>query len=119
MADSARNSSRPPAGLTAGCLFSFVALGLPDGMLGVAWPALRHGFGQPLASLGELLIASLCGYLAVSSTAGWTLRRFGTSAVLITSAAVGCAGAGLFAVTGWWSGLVAGALLLGAAGGGL
>lgn len=118
MADSTRGS-RPPAGLVAGCLYSFVVLGLPDGMLGVAWPALRHGFGQPLASLGELLIGSLCGYLAVSSTAGWTLRRFGTSAVLIGSAVTGCAGAGLFAATPWWAGLVAGALLMGAAGGGL
>lgn len=118
MADSAR-TSRPSAGLAAGCLFSFVVLGLPDGMLGVAWPTLRHDFGQPLASLGELLAASLCGYLAVSSTAGWTLRRFGTAAVLTASAATGCAGAGLFAATRWWAGLVAAALLLGAAGGGL
>ena len=117
MADSRR--SRSAAALVAGCLFSFVVLGLPGGMLGVAWPALRHNFGQPLASLGELLIALLCGYLAVSSTAGWTLRRFGTSAVLTGSAVTGCAGAGLFAVTPWWAGLVAGALLLGAAGGGL
>ena len=118
MADSARNSP-PPTGLVAGSLFSFVVLGLPDGMIGVAWPALRHAFGQPLASLGELLIASLCGYLAVSSTAGWTLRRFGTSALLVVSAVTGCAGAAGLAVTTWWAGLVAGALLLGAAGGGL
>jgi fucose permease len=118
MADSTR-ASRPPAGLIAGCLYSFVVLGLPDGMLGVAWPAVRHGFGQPLAGLGELLIGSLCGYLAVSSTAGSTLRRFGTSTVLIGSAVTGCAGAGLIAATPWWAGVVAGALLLGAAGGGL
>jgi fucose permease len=118
MADSAPGS-RPPAGLVAGCLYSFVVLGLPDGMLGVAWPALRHSFGQPLASLGELLIGSLCGYLAVSSTTGWTLRRFGTSMLLTGSAVTGCAGAGLFAATRWWAGLVAGAFLLGAAGGGL
>lgn len=118
MADPSRNS-RSPAGLITGCLFAFVVLGLPDGMLGVAWPALRHGFGQPLASLGELLIASLCGYMAVSSTAGSTLRRFGTSALLTASAVTGCAGAGLFAAARWWPGLLAGALLLGAAGGGL
>jgi fucose permease len=112
--------SRPPrADLVAAPLFSFVVLGLPDGMLGVAWPVLRHGFGQPLAGLGELLIASLCGYLAVSSTTGWALRRFGTVAVLLGSAVAGCAGAGLFAVTRWWAVLVAAAVLLGAAGGGL
>ena len=115
----ATGNSRPRTVLTTGCLFSFVVLGLPDGMIGVAWPALRHAFGQPLASLGELLIASLCGYLAVSSTAGWTLRRFGTSALLTASAVTGCAGAAGMAITPWWAGLVAGALLLGAAGGGL
>lgn len=113
------DSPRPQTGLAAAPLFAFVVLGLPDGMLGVAWPALRHGFGQPLASLGELLIASLAGYLSVTMLSGWALRRFGISAVLLGSAAAGCAGAGLFGVTRWWSVLVAAAVILGAAGGGL
>lgn len=115
----AASSSRSRAGLVAGPLFSFVVLGLPDGMLGVAWPALRHSFGQPLASLGELLAASLAGYLSVSSVTGWGLRRFGIAAVLLGSAVAGCAGAGLFAVTRWWSVLVGASVMLGAAGGAL
>lgn len=113
------DSSRSRAGLAAAPLFAFVVLGLPDGMLGVAWPALRHGFGQPLAGLGELLIASLAGYLSVTTVSGWALRRFGIAAVLLGSAAGGCAGAALFAVTRWWSVLVAAAVILGAAGGAL
>lgn len=83
----------------------------------MAWPALRYGFGEPLGSLGELLAPSLCGYLAIGSTAGWTLRQFGAAVVLCGSAVTGCMGADLFAVTHWWALLVASALLLGAAGG--
>ena len=109
----------PQAGLVTGTLFSFVVLGLSSGMLGVAWPVLRHDFNQPLASLGELLVASLFGYLSVSSITGWSLRRFGTVAVLLGSAVAACAGAGFFAFSRWWPVLVIAAMLLGAAGGGL
>ena len=28
-------------------LATFVAVGLPDGMLGTAWPGMRHSFGAP------------------------------------------------------------------------
>ena len=107
------------ARFTAGSLYAFVVLGLPAGMLGVAWPALRHDFRQPLASLGELLIASLLGYLAITSAAGWALRRFGTAALLTASAVAAAIGTGVFAATRSWAVLVLATVLTGAAGGGL
>ncbi|MFZ0187795.1 MAG: hypothetical protein WAL72_12740 [Streptosporangiaceae bacterium] len=32
-------------------LGSFVVLGLPDGMLGTAWPSMRATFGVPVGAL--------------------------------------------------------------------
>jgi fucose permease len=104
---------------TAGSLYAFVVLGLPAGMLGVAWPVLRHDFRQPLASLGELLLASLLGYLTVTSGTGWALRRFGAAALLTASAAAAAIGTGVFAATRSWPVLVLVTVLTGAAGGGL
>ena len=37
-------------------MYAFVALGLPDGMIGTAWPAVRNGFGVPLDGLGVVLL---------------------------------------------------------------
>lgn len=113
---------RPPSApsrLAAGSIFAFVVLGLPDGMLGVAWPALRHGFSQPLASLGELLLASMLGYLGIASLTGWLLRRFGTVKVLIVAAVSAAGGAAAFGAARWWAVLVVASVLLGCAGGGL
>ena len=33
-------------------LLAFVSLGLPDGVLGVAWPSIRATFALPLSELG-------------------------------------------------------------------
>ena len=31
---------------------AFISLGLPDGLLGVAWPSMRQDLLQPLAAVG-------------------------------------------------------------------
>ena len=31
---------------------AFISLGLPDGMLGAAWPTMRLGFGMPVGHAG-------------------------------------------------------------------
>ena len=118
-AESANRPGRSSRGLAAGSLFAFVVLGLPDGMLGVAWPVLRHDFGQPLASLGELLLASVAGYLTVTGLAGSALRRTGTATILIGSAIVAAIATAGFTAAPWWPVLVVASVLLGAAGGGL
>ena len=118
-AEPANRPGRSSRGLAAGSLFAFVVLGLPDGMLGVAWPVLRHDFGQPLASLGELLLASVAGYLTVTALAGSALRRTGTATILIGSAIVAAIATAGFTAARWWPVLVVASVLLGAAGGGL
>jgi len=35
---------------------AFVSLGLPDGLIGVAWPSIRAHFNLPVDALGWLLV---------------------------------------------------------------
>jgi fucose permease len=64
---------------------AFISLGLPDSILGVAWPAMRADLGQPLASVGLITIAlTICS--AISSFAsGMVVKRIGTGAVVMIS----------------------------------
>jgi fucose permease len=63
----------------------FASLGLPDGVLGVAWPSMRAGFGLPLDALGALLIATTAGYVTSSFLAGALLARISVGALLALS----------------------------------
>jgi fucose permease len=98
-------------------LGSFVVLGLPDGMLGPAWPELRQTFGAPIADLGLILLASTAGSVAVSAFVGWLIRRIGVPALLATAgicAALG--GVGFALAPGLWV-ILAVAVLVGVAAG--
>jgi fucose permease len=100
-------------------LVAFVALGLPDAMLGVAWPSMRATFDQPLAALGQLLLAGTVGYLTGSSASGFLSDRFGTRAVLIGSALAWATAMLAFAAAPAWPLLVLGMVALGIGGGGI
>jgi hypothetical protein len=54
-----------------------VSLGLPDGLLVVAWPSMRGTFCLPLEALGPLLAGFTTGYVVSSFAAGpcWLERR--------------------------------------------
>ena len=58
-------------------IVAFVNLGLPDGVLGVAWPSIRRSFTLPLSELGVLLGALMVGYLASSFSGGPIVARLG------------------------------------------
>jgi fucose permease len=65
---------------------AFVSLGLPDGVLGLAWPGMRVSLGQPLEALG-LVTFILAGCSAISGfVSGRVLARFGTGPVAFVSA---------------------------------
>jgi len=100
-------------------LVAFVALGLPDGMLGVAWPSMRATFDQPLAALGQLLLVGTAGYLTGSAASGFLSDRFGTRAVLVGSALASAAAMLAFAAAPAWPLLLVGMLALGFGGGGV
>ena len=63
----------------------FLSLGLPDGLLGVAWPEMRARFALPQGALGGLLATATAGYVAASFAAGWLLRRMRIGGLLALS----------------------------------
>lgn len=123
MTDPKRIRLRGTVSLIVLAFIAFISLGLPDGLLGVAWPSIRHGFGVPLDALGALLIAINCGYLVSSFGSGYAISRLGVGRLLALScAATGLALVGYTLVPSWWMmvalGLLAG-LGAGAIDGGL
>lgn len=82
---------------------AFVALGMPDGLLGIAWPSVRADFGVPLDALGMLLVGSVSGYMLSSFLSGALVGRFGVGKVLAVSCALtGTALLGYTFVPVWW-----------------
>jgi hypothetical protein len=49
-------------------LGSFVVLGLPDGILGTAWPSMRVTFGVPVGGLGLILLLGTTGSVPACPT---------------------------------------------------
>jgi fucose permease len=92
---------------------AFVSLGLPDGILGVAWPSIRHSFGLPVEQLGAILLATTAGYLASSFSAGAILARTGVGRLLVASGLLVAASATLWATTPFWPPVLLGAILSG------
>jgi fucose permease len=81
----------------------FVGLGLPDGLLGVAWPSIRARFGLALDALGPLLVAITAGYVLASFATGRLLARMRVGTLLALScAATGASLAGYAMAPQWW-----------------
>ena len=90
---------------------AFVSIGLPDAVLGVAWPSVRHTFGLPVSQLGTLLMSAMIGYLASCFWGGVLVHRLGVGRLLLASSiAVGVATGGYALAPAWWT-MVALALL--------
>ena len=82
---------------------AFVALGMPDGLLGIAWPTMRLDFGVPLDAVGMLLVASVIGYMTSSFLSGALVARFGVGKLLAVSCFLtGAALLGYTLVPEWW-----------------
>jgi fucose permease len=82
---------------------AFVCIGLPEGVLGVAWPSIRRELGVPISQLGSMLFASMCGYLTCSSLSGPLSIRFGLGRVLLVGAvAMAVAQGGYALAPAWW-----------------
>jgi fucose permease len=90
-------------GLILLAYLAFIALGMPDGLLGVGWPSIRASFSIPLDALGMLLFAAMAGYLTSSFFSGHLISRMGVGGMLAGSCAL--TGAGLIGYTlvpSWW-----------------
>jgi fucose permease len=84
------SSARPPAGLfiIVVAFSSFIMLGLPDGLRGVAWTSIYPELGTTLGSRGVWLSAVTIGYLITSFNSGRILGRLGTGQALALGSAV-------------------------------
>ncbi|HSE04050.1 MAG TPA: MFS transporter [Methylomirabilota bacterium] len=99
--------------LLAIALVAFVSLGLPDGVLGVAWPSIRRSFGLPPAQLGALLASAMAGYLASSFSSGAVVARLGVGRVLFWSSALMVVNSLAYALAPVWGVMVAASVLAG------
>jgi fucose permease len=96
-------SHRSKIGLIFLAYIAFISLGLPDGLLGVAWPSIRTNFSLSLGSLGMLLFAATAGYMTSSFFSGRIIARLGVGGVLAASCFL--TGMGLIGYTlapFWW-----------------
>lgn len=97
--------------LIALAYLSFVSLGLPDGLNGVAWPSIRGYFNLPLDALGSLLVMFTAGYLVSSFSSGRMLALMSLGSLLALSclaAAVSLIGYAL--APAWWVMVALGAI---------
>jgi fucose permease len=100
--------------LLLGVLYlGFISLGLPDQLLGIAWPEMRVEFSQPLDSAGILvtshtLFSALSGYFS-----GYLVQRLRTITILMFSALLTVVGLSAYGLGHSWWVLVLAALPLG------
>jgi fucose permease len=93
-------------------LGTFIVIGLPDGMLGTAWPAMRQSFGAPVGDLGLVLLASTLGSVVIAAFVGRLIQRLGIGALLAVAAACAALSSlGYAAAPGLWLILAIGPLL--------
>jgi fucose permease len=89
-----------------------VLLGLPTGMLGIAWPSMRVSLDAPFVGLGLLVAAMTVAQFAASAASGLLRERLGTIALLLISVAAAAGGLAIFAsASGWWATILASAVL--------
>lgn len=64
---------------------SFISLGLPDTLLGAAWPVMRFELGVPLSGAGLLAMIVTAGTILSSFFSGRLIQRMGTGKLTLCS----------------------------------
>ena len=64
---------------------AFISLGLPDSLLGAAWPVMRADLSVPLAAAGILSMIVSFGTIVSSLMSNRLVRRFGTGRITVVS----------------------------------
>ena len=67
---------------------AFISLGLPDSLLGAAWPTMRLTLGTPVELAGAISMVTAGGTIISSLSSARMIRRFGTARVTLVSAAM-------------------------------
>ena len=79
---------------------SFISLGLPDSLLGSAWPAMYPGFGVPVSYSGIIFFIISAGTVVSSLQSDRLTRRLGAGKVTAISVAMTAAALFGFSVSG-------------------
>jgi len=95
----------------------FVSLGLPDSVLGAAWPVMRRELGFPLDAGGVIVMVAMGGTIVSSAASGHVLRHASTGIVLASSSLLAAVALGLYASAADWPRMLIAALLAGFGGG--
>ena len=86
------------------CVYiAFVGLGLPDGLLGAAWPIMQADIAAPLSAAGIVSVIITVGTIVSSLLSDRLTHRFGAG--LVTAVSVATTAAALFGfsqVTAFW-----------------
>ncbi len=61
---------------------AYISLGLPDTILGVAWPFMRREFGSPISHAGIMIVLITAFSATASFCSGFVLRRIGIGRLL-------------------------------------
>ncbi len=67
---------------------AFISLGLPDAVLGAAWPTIITEFGVPFSYMGPLSIIMAAGTVFSSLQSDKITKKFGVFSVVVTSVAI-------------------------------
>ena len=67
---------------------AFISLGLPDSLLGSAWPSMYTGFGVDIASAGVISMIIAGGTIVSSLSSDRLIRKLGTGRVTTISVAM-------------------------------
>ena len=67
---------------------AFISLGLPDSILGSAWPSMYASLNVPVSFAGVLTMMIACGTIVSSLMSEKAIRRFGTGVVTTVSVAL-------------------------------
>jgi len=70
---------------------AFISLGLPDSLLGTAWPAMSKDLALPLGYAGYIAFATTCSTIMSSLFSGHLIEKIGTGRLTLISAILTCA----------------------------
>ena len=73
---------------------AFISLGLPDSLLGAAWPVMYEELGVPISYAGIVTMIIAAGTIVSSLLSDWLMRKVGAG--VITAVSVFMTAAALF-----------------------
>lgn len=71
--------------LLAVIYLAFISLGLPDALLGSAWPAMHADLGAPVSAMGVITMIISAGTICSSLASNFLTRKLGTGVVTLVS----------------------------------